>query len=293
MDRLDQLKVFVRVTELGSFTRAAEALGMQKGAASTAIQQLENTLGARLLQRTTRRVELTQDGRACYERARDLLADADDLEALFRQTPQRLTGRLRVDMPAGIAQYHVIPRLPEFTEPHPALRSRSAPPTGASISSAKVRLRAARGTRGGAEPGGASARPCARGHVRKPGVSRAPWHAAHPRGTRRPSPDPVRDELRRPCRGLGIFRRQRMARTTAGRQHHREQCRSLRCSLRRGLRTHPGAAVRRGPACRRRLAGAGAARSTKRSPCRYRCCIRIGGTCRCACAHSWTGSRPC
>lgn len=122
MDRLDQLKVFIRVAELGSFTRAAEALGMQKGAASTAVQQLENTLGARLLQRTTRRVELTQDGRACYERARDLLADADDLEALFSQTAQRLSGRLRIDMPAGIAQFHVIPRLPLFTDPHPGLQ---------------------------------------------------------------------------------------------------------------------------------------------------------------------------
>jgi DNA-binding transcriptional LysR family regulator len=122
MDRLDQLKVFIRVAELGSFTRAAEALGMQKGAASTAVQQLENTLGARLLQRTTRRVELTQDGRACYERARDLLADADDLQALFRQTAQRLAGRLRIDMPAGIAQYHVIPQLPLFTDPHPGLQ---------------------------------------------------------------------------------------------------------------------------------------------------------------------------
>jgi DNA-binding transcriptional LysR family regulator len=122
MDRLDQLKLFVRVAELGSFTRAAEALGLQKGAASVAVQQLENTLGTRLLQRTTRRVELTHDGRACYERARDLLSDADDLEALFHQTPQRLAGRLRVDMPAGIAQFHVIPRMPEFTTPHPGLQ---------------------------------------------------------------------------------------------------------------------------------------------------------------------------
>jgi DNA-binding transcriptional LysR family regulator len=122
MDRLDQLKVFVRVAELGSFTRAAEAMDLQKGAASVAVQQLENTLGTRLLQRTTRRVELTHDGRACYERARDLLSDADDLEGLFHQTPQRLAGRLRVDMPVGIAQFHVIPRLPEFTAPHPGLQ---------------------------------------------------------------------------------------------------------------------------------------------------------------------------
>jgi len=122
VDRLERLKVFIRVAELGSFTRAAEALGMQKGAASQAVQQLENALGTRLLQRTTRRVELTQDGRACYERARDLLSESDELETLFRQSPQQLSGRLRVDMSVGLAQNHVIPRLPEFTGPHPGLQ---------------------------------------------------------------------------------------------------------------------------------------------------------------------------
>ncbi len=121
MDRLDWLRVFVRVAELGSFTRAAESLGMQKGTASATVQQLENVLGARLLHRTTRRVELTQDGRACYERARDLLSEADELGALFQQSPQRLGGRLRIDMSVGLAQNHVIPRLPEFTNPHPDL----------------------------------------------------------------------------------------------------------------------------------------------------------------------------
>lgn len=121
MDRLDQLRAFLRVAELGSFTRAADSLGMQKGAVSTAVSQLENALGARLLQRTTRRVALTQDGRACYERARDLLSEAEELESFFRQSPLKLSGRLRVDMSVGLAQHHVIPRLPEFTDPHPDL----------------------------------------------------------------------------------------------------------------------------------------------------------------------------
>jgi DNA-binding transcriptional LysR family regulator len=121
VDRLERLRVFIRVAELGSFTRAAQELGMQKGAASTAVQQLEASLGTRLLQRTTRRVALTQDGRACYERARDLLSDVEDLDTLFRQTPQQLSGRLRIDMPTGMAQSHVIPNLPRFTDAHPGL----------------------------------------------------------------------------------------------------------------------------------------------------------------------------
>jgi DNA-binding transcriptional LysR family regulator len=121
MDRLDALKVFVRVAELGSFTRAAESLSLQKGAASTAVQQLEASLGTRLFQRTTRRVELTQDGRTCFERAKDLLSDADELGSMFRQTPQRLSGRLRVDMSAGLAEQYVLPHLDEFTRGHPEL----------------------------------------------------------------------------------------------------------------------------------------------------------------------------
>ena len=121
MDRLDALKVFVRVAELGSFTRAAESLSLQKGAASAAVQQLEASLGARLFQRTTRRVSLTQDGRTCYERAKDLLSDADELASLFRQAPHRLAGKLRVDMSSGLAQQYVLPHLPEFTREHPEL----------------------------------------------------------------------------------------------------------------------------------------------------------------------------
>ncbi|MET0292335.1 MAG: LysR family transcriptional regulator [Steroidobacteraceae bacterium] len=121
MDRLHALRVFVRVAELGSFTRAADSLSLQKGAASTAIQQLEGQLGARLFERTTRRVALTQDGRACYERAKDLLADADEFDSMFRQAPNRLSGRLRVDMSAGMAQQYVLPHLPAFAREHPEL----------------------------------------------------------------------------------------------------------------------------------------------------------------------------
>ena len=64
MNRLDAMQAFVRVAELGGFTRAAESLGLPKASVSTAVQQLEAALGARLLHRTTRKVQMTQDGRA-------------------------------------------------------------------------------------------------------------------------------------------------------------------------------------------------------------------------------------
>lgn len=121
MNRLDAMQVFVRVAELASFTRAAESLGLPKASVSTAVQQLETALGARLLQRTTRRVEMSQDGRAFYERCKDLLADMDELQAMFQQGPRSLRGRLRVDMPSGVARAFVIPQLPRFLAEHPQL----------------------------------------------------------------------------------------------------------------------------------------------------------------------------
>lgn len=120
MDRLDALRAFASVVELGGFSRAAESLGLPKASVSTAVRQLEASLGTRLLHRTTRRVELSQDGRVFYERCRDLLADADELNTLFHQEAD-LAGRLRVDMPSGIAQDIVLPALGAFLDRHPRL----------------------------------------------------------------------------------------------------------------------------------------------------------------------------
>lgn len=121
MNRLDAMQAFVRVAELGSFTRAAESLGLPKASVSTAVQQLETALATRLLHRTTRRVELTQDGRTYYERGKDLLDDFDELQSMFQQGPQALRGRLRVDMPSGVARSFVIPKLGEFLDAHPQI----------------------------------------------------------------------------------------------------------------------------------------------------------------------------
>jgi DNA-binding transcriptional LysR family regulator len=89
---------------------------------STAVQQLESELGTQLLHRTTRKVQMTLDGRACYERCKDLLADLDELQSMFQQGPQELRGRLRVDMPTGIARTTIIPNLTEFLRQHPKLQ---------------------------------------------------------------------------------------------------------------------------------------------------------------------------
>lgn len=121
MDRFDAMQVFARVAELASFTQAAESLGLSKGAVSGIVRKLEAELGTRLLHRTTRRVHLTPDGKTYYERVRDLLADFEDVQGLFRKQGGGLSGRLRVDLPLSVAAEIVLPRLPGFVARHPAL----------------------------------------------------------------------------------------------------------------------------------------------------------------------------
>ncbi len=121
MNPLDAMQIFIRIAEHGSFTRAAESLGIPKASASIAVQKLEANLGARLLHRTTRKVQLTQDGQAFYERSKDLLSDIDELQSMFQHGEQSLRGRLRVDMSSGVARHFVLRRLPEFMQAHPLI----------------------------------------------------------------------------------------------------------------------------------------------------------------------------
>jgi len=118
---LHELRVFARVAELGSFTRAADQLGLAKGRVSAAVQHLETQLGTRLLHRTTRQVRLTQDGEQFVERCKSLLADAEQMQTMFQPAATGLRGRVRIDLPNSFARDVVIPRLPEFLAAHPLL----------------------------------------------------------------------------------------------------------------------------------------------------------------------------
>jgi DNA-binding transcriptional LysR family regulator len=119
MNTLDSMQVFVRVAEQASFTRAAESLGLLKATVSQSVQALENSLGTRLLHRTTRKVQMTLDGQAYYERCKELLADVESVQTMFQRSGETIRGRLRVDLPSGLARRYVIPRLPEFLQAHP------------------------------------------------------------------------------------------------------------------------------------------------------------------------------
>jgi LysR family transcriptional regulator for bpeEF and oprC len=121
MDRFQALRVFVRVADLGSFTRAADALELSRARVSEAVADLERELGARLVHRTTRRVSLSDDGRAYYERARQILADLEEADALVLRSGARARGRLRIAIPIGLARQFVVPALPRFLAQNPEL----------------------------------------------------------------------------------------------------------------------------------------------------------------------------
>lgn len=118
---LESLRIFAKVAELASFSRAAEQLALPKARISTAVQQLESRIGTQLLHRTTRVVRLTEDGQQFVERCRQLLADAEQLQCMFQNNPAALRGRLRIDLPTMLARDQVMPRLPEFLAAHPLL----------------------------------------------------------------------------------------------------------------------------------------------------------------------------
>lgn len=118
---IEMLRIFVRVAELGSFTRAAEQLAMPKARASLRVRALEQELQSTLFQRTTRAVRLTPDGEQLLSRGRRLVDDADEITAMFHE-PSTLRGRVRVELPVSMAREVVIPRLPELIAMHPQLQ---------------------------------------------------------------------------------------------------------------------------------------------------------------------------
>lgn len=121
LDRIDLFRTFIRVVECTSFTRAADSLGLPRSSVSAAIAELEDRVGARLLYRTTRKVSVTQDGAAFYERCLQVVADVEDTENLFRHKDAQPGGRLRVDVPGRIGRLIIAPALPEFLARYPGI----------------------------------------------------------------------------------------------------------------------------------------------------------------------------
>nr|WP_298718788.1 LysR family transcriptional regulator [uncultured Steroidobacter sp.] len=122
MDRFDAMQAFARVVETGSFTKAADTLQMSKTSVTQLVQQLEARLRVKLLNRTTRQVNVTADGAAYYERVVRLLADMDDAETSLSSASASPRGRLRVDVPSPFARMILVPALPAFYARYPDIQ---------------------------------------------------------------------------------------------------------------------------------------------------------------------------
>jgi DNA-binding transcriptional LysR family regulator len=122
MDRARQLEMLVRATELGSFARAAAALDITPSAVSRAIAGLEKALQVPLFNRTTRQLQLTEDGRRVYDRAKDILERLGDLETAVAPAQARIAGSVRVGISAPISRHIVMPRLAGFIDRFPEVR---------------------------------------------------------------------------------------------------------------------------------------------------------------------------
>ncbi|WP_326489849.1 LysR family transcriptional regulator [Paraburkholderia sp. HP33-1] len=121
IDRITAMRTFIRIVDTNSFTRAAESLNIPRATATTIVQNLEALLGTALLVRTTRRLSVTSEGAAYYERCAQILADIDEMEASLRNSTDNLTGRLRIEMPSAVATAIVLPSLDDFHTRYPNL----------------------------------------------------------------------------------------------------------------------------------------------------------------------------
>jgi LysR family transcriptional regulator for bpeEF and oprC len=119
MDRFLAMKVFARVVEAGSFSRAADALRLPPASVSRTVQALEAHLGARLINRTTRSISITEDGEAYYERCVRVLGEVDDMEASLSHSKLSPKGNVKVSLPTVMAKNTIIPALPEFFAAYP------------------------------------------------------------------------------------------------------------------------------------------------------------------------------
>ncbi|MGH8221603.1 MAG: LysR family transcriptional regulator, partial [Woeseiaceae bacterium] len=119
MDRFEDLQAFVAVVETGSFTAAADRLGVAKSVVSRRVAALEGRLSAQLLRRSTRRLNLTDTGQSFYAHGARILADLDEAESAVAQAQGELRGRIRLALPLSFGVRHMSGPIAEFSRRHP------------------------------------------------------------------------------------------------------------------------------------------------------------------------------
>lgn len=122
MDSLSAMEVFVRVVQSGSFSEAARAMNLTPSAVSKQVSRLEDRLGARLVNRTTRRLGLTEEGTAFFERAQRILTDVQEAEQAVSHLQGQPRGTLKLNAPVVFGRMHIAPLIPGFLAQHPDMR---------------------------------------------------------------------------------------------------------------------------------------------------------------------------
>ncbi|KMZ12078.1 Transcriptional regulator [Candidatus Burkholderia humilis] len=122
MDQLLALRVFVRIAESGGFSKAADMLNMPKPTVTKLVQDLEAHLQVKLLQRSTRKVSVTEEGQRYYRHSVKVLADVDEMDTLFADTRSGPRGRLHVDIGSSLANLILLPHLPSFRAQYPHIQ---------------------------------------------------------------------------------------------------------------------------------------------------------------------------
>jgi len=117
MDRFQEMHVFVRIAQCGSFSQAAEDLHIPRATVSNLVKRLEQRIGVRLLERTTRQVSMTQEGKHYYQRCLRILADLEEADTAFKNTKPQ--GLLRINLQGTLAKHFVMPAIDEFVTRYP------------------------------------------------------------------------------------------------------------------------------------------------------------------------------
>jgi molybdenum-dependent DNA-binding transcriptional regulator ModE len=121
LDQLLALRVFVRIADAGSFAKAADSLNLPRSSVSKLLQDLEQHLGTKLVERSTRALTITPEGEAYRDQALDLLANLDEMDLAARDARVKPRGRLRVDVGSSLANMIIVPALPDFRRRYPDL----------------------------------------------------------------------------------------------------------------------------------------------------------------------------
>ncbi|WP_107759710.1 LysR family transcriptional regulator [Dickeya sp. Secpp 1600] len=123
LNRIGDIAAFVAAVDFGSYTRASGSVGLSRSAIGKSITRLESQLGVRLLNRTTRQLSLTEEGRIMYERCKQILEDLEEVDATMARRREKPTGTLRLTAPLSLGQRHVLPVIDRFLKKWPELRA--------------------------------------------------------------------------------------------------------------------------------------------------------------------------